>query len=422
MTRLLFPSAFGQIAVVVSLLVGFSLISDVGIKTVVLQSPRSADEHFLQTAWTLQVGRGVSVWLVLVLLCTVMSLPLIRAAIPTTSVYSDPIFPFLTIIMGLTLITDDLESMAVQLNIKRLNMKPIYLLDLSGRITPLPIMIVWAWINPTVWALVAGMLATSIIRVILSHVLLPGPRMQIRWQTDAVREILHFGKWINLSSIASFVGTQSDRLILGILLPGSIFGVYAVAKTMIDMSQGFFDRLNTNLTLPVLSEVIHRDRRDLTDRYYRFRFPFDATTPLLGGFLFITGSLVVHILYDKRYADAGQMLQILAIVLLIYPSLLMRFAFVASGEPRVNAIMSIIQAAASVLLIPIGFRIDGMMGAIVGVALYQLAPSVFILFAGYKKGWVDFRKEARVLLTFLGGIAVGILVLAIAKSFGIAAR
>jgi len=40
MTRLLYPDAFGTVAVATALIVGLQLISDFGVRTVIIQSPR----------------------------------------------------------------------------------------------------------------------------------------------------------------------------------------------------------------------------------------------------------------------------------------------------------------------------------------------------------------------------------------------
>ena len=74
MTRLLFPEAFGLVAAATSLLVGLALLSDFGIRTVILQSPHGDQKSFLRSAWTLQAWRGLALWVVLVLLCAVFSL------------------------------------------------------------------------------------------------------------------------------------------------------------------------------------------------------------------------------------------------------------------------------------------------------------------------------------------------------------
>ena len=63
LTRLLFPEAFGLMALGSVVLVGLQMFSDAGIGPSIAQSPRGDDPEFLDTAWTAQVLRGVILWL-----------------------------------------------------------------------------------------------------------------------------------------------------------------------------------------------------------------------------------------------------------------------------------------------------------------------------------------------------------------------
>ena len=420
MTRLLFPEAFGLIAAATSILVGLTLISDFGIRTVILQSPRGGQEGFLRTAWTLQACRGLVLWFILVLVCVAISLPMTRKVLPRDSVFADPQFSLLTATMGLSLVIGGLESTAVHFNVRELALKPIFFLDLFARIVNLPIMVVWAWLAPSVWALVAGGLVANVIRLAISHFSLPGPRMFFQWERDQVREIVGFGKWTNLSSIATFLGSQSDRLILGVLLPGPVFGLYAIARTLIETAYGVFERLNATLALPVLSEVVRRNPGHLKNLYYRFRLPFDLTAPLLGGALAVLGAFIVSVLFDARYAGVGPMVQILAVGLVLYPSLIIGSAFTANGEPRVPALVSVVQAITLISCLTVGYLFAGMTGAVWGGALHKFVPMGVLLAKAHKRGWIDLQKELKVAIIFIAGVVIGEIALAFVSALGIA--
>ena len=59
LAHLLFPGAFGLMGPVLTVLTGLEMISDVGILPSIIQHKRGDDRRFLDTAWTLQVIRGV---------------------------------------------------------------------------------------------------------------------------------------------------------------------------------------------------------------------------------------------------------------------------------------------------------------------------------------------------------------------------
>jgi O-antigen/teichoic acid export membrane protein len=419
LTRLLFPQAFGAIAASMALISGLVLISDFGVSAVIVQSPRGDQVGFLRSAWVFQLWRCTVLWMILAVLCALLNLSAIRNLLPAGSVFADPAFALVTVTLGFNIVLGGAESTAVFLNVRRLNYKPLGLLDLASRMFMLPFVIIWAWIAPSVWALVGGALIGSVLRVILSHTLIPGPRMGLNWEKDHLQEIVRFGRWIAVSSFATFIAQQSDVILLGIVMPGSMLGLYSVAKILVDTGEGLLERLNTALSLPVLGEVIRKDPSNLRDRYYRFRLPIELMAGLLGGVLFASGHFVVDFLYDSRYSQAGDMLAILALGTVTYPFLMIRSAFAATGDAHIFAAVSILQAMSLVICMAIGFFAFGLLGVVAGVALHRVIPSATVLVLARQRGWISIRQELRIVPAFIVGILIGKGILLIAAALGL---
>jgi O-antigen/teichoic acid export membrane protein len=409
MTRLLFPDAFGMIAAAMALIVGLQLLSDFGVRAVIVQSPRGEEISFLRSSWTFQLSRGLFLWVVLAVVCTFLGLPIIHSILAPASVFANPSFPAIVGVLGLSIIISGSESTAISLNMRRLNFRPIAALDLATRIAPLPIMITWAYFYPTVWSIIAGTLTGSIVRAILSHFLVPGPRMGFEWRKEHIREIVTFGKWINLSSIATFVGSQTDVIALGLIVPGPMLGTYYIAKTLSDSIEAFLERLNSTMTLSVLGEIVRNNPNNLKDRYYRFRLPLEFVAASSAGFLLTAGEWIVRMLYDQRYSDAGPMLQILSFGLLIYPFQLIRSGFTATGKANVVAWISIIQAISLIICLGAGFHFFGTIGAISGIALSRIFPSIVILTLAHRERWISFSKELRWIVSYALGLVIGVI-------------
>lgn len=418
LTRLLFPEAFGAVAAATALIVGFVLISDFGVRVVIVQSPRGDQVGFLRSAWVFQLCRGIAVWIILVGICALLNLSAIRTLLPANSVFADRSFALIMASLGFTVLLAAGESTCIYLNVRHLNYRPVVVIDLAGRILSLPVMIIWAWIAPSVWALVGGMLAGSILRLVLSHALVPGPWMSLNWEKDHMQEIVRFGRWIAVSSFATFIYQQCDLILLGILMPGSMLGLYSIAKVLVGIGEGFLERLNNSLTLPILGEVIRKNPSNFRDRYYRFRLPIEFTAALLSGGLYAMGHFIVSFLYDPRYAEAGLMLQILALGTVIYPILLIRNAFTATGDTYVGALVSILQAVSLVTCLVIGFLAFGAPGAIAGVALHRIIPAVVIAFLARQRNWIGIWQELRVVPAFVVGLMLGKGIVLIAAAVG----
>ena len=231
------------------------------------------------------------------------------------------------------------------------------------------------------------------------------------------KEIFHVGKWLTVSSYATFICYQSDTIILGLLLPASTLGVYSIARVLFGSAQGLMDRLDNSLSVPVFGEAFRLSAGGFRSRYYRYRLPIDIAAGLSGGILVVAGSLIVNTLYDARYAQAGIMLQILAVALAIYPLHLIRGAYVATGESRTYAIYTLLQAVSLVVGIIAGYKFYGLLGSVVEIATYRILPSIFIVFLARKRHWTSLLYEARLLPIFLVGAIIGKVLLATAAPF-----
>src|SRR4030081_2887241 len=72
MTRLLVPEMFGVMAIASTVMVGLAMFSDLGLKENIVQSTRGNEPTYLNTAWVIQILRGVLIWGVALSLCLVI--------------------------------------------------------------------------------------------------------------------------------------------------------------------------------------------------------------------------------------------------------------------------------------------------------------------------------------------------------------
>jgi O-antigen/teichoic acid export membrane protein len=406
-TRLLFPEAFGLMAAAMALIVSLVLISDVGVRTIIIQRAHGETPAFLHSAWTFQWIRGAILFAILNVLCSLLFLPQVRDALPSGTVFADPLFPWVVIALGLTLLFGGFESTAASLNIRLLNFRPSVVAEILSRLVSLPVTVAFAYFYHSVWPLVLGTIAGTVAKVLLSHTIIPGPAMRISFCRDHFREIIAFGKWINLSSLATFVVSQSNLLVLGVLVPAPILGIYYIAKSLADTVEGLLERLNSSLTLSVLGEVLRHNPTDLHRQYYRFRAPLELVAFTSAGFIFTAGDWIVNLLYDPRYASAGAFLRILSVGLLLYPFQLIRSAFTAAGRPQVVAFGTLVHAASLAICLPLGYYFYGPVGAVAGITSSRLFPSIFLIGCAFRHSWVSVWREILFLPTFFLGALGG---------------
>ena len=145
LTRLLFPQAFGLLAIVTSFRVGLEMFSDVGVGPSIIREPRGEDPVFLNTAWTLQVIRGLVLWGGSILI-----------AYPLALLYNEEQIVWIFPVTGVIVAIAGFRSTSWFVLSRRLELRKVELLQVCVQVVGATVMIVWALLHPTVWALVVG--------------------------------------------------------------------------------------------------------------------------------------------------------------------------------------------------------------------------------------------------------------------------
>ena len=363
LTRLLFPEAFGLMSLVNALLVGLQLVSDIGIGPSIIQSRHGAEPAFLDTAWTVRIVRGLVLWLTA---CAV--------ALPFAAFYGQPALAWILPLAGLTALLSGVESTRLFGLYRRVDLAWVSLVEVSCQAVSVTVMIAWASRERSIAALVAGSLAGSLTRLVLSHTVLPGHRNRLAFDRAAFGRMIRFGRWIFLSTVLTFLVSQSDRLMFGKLIPLSMLGVFGVGALIATLPSEVLSRMATGVLFPAFSGIRNAGS-DLGAVFARVRrLPLVVAAWMIAG-LAGGGRVAVELLYDERYAEAGWIVQVVAlgswfaVLESTYGA-----GLLACGQSKWTAASGAAKLAGMLCLIPLGFSVAGFFGAVVGLALSEIAP------------------------------------------------
>lgn len=420
MTRQLFPEMFGVMAIATMVLVGLTMFSDVGLKPSIVQSARGDEPIFLNTAWVIQILRGV------LLCCFAIGLSLLipwakyLEVIPKGSVYDNPILPYVIAALSVTTVIAGFESTKVVQASRNLSLAKITGIEIAAQLVGLAVMIVWVVVDRSIWALVAGSVTSSLARTVLSHLWLPGVANRLQWERQAFDEIIRFGKWIFLSTVMYFIVSNGDRMVLGALIDATSLGIYSIAFLIFSSVDQILTKIIVDVSFPALSEVVRDRRAKLKDTYYRFHGIIAAFTYFCCGILIMSGQAIIGLLYDRRYAEAGWILEILAVALLTLPFRVATQCFLALGLSRVYFYLHAARMLTLFVALPLGYHFWGLQGATWGIVVSYFSSLPPTLYYTGKLGLFDPRKELLALTALIVGLGAGkILDLAIALLKGL---
>jgi O-antigen/teichoic acid export membrane protein len=255
----------------------------------------------------------------------------------------------------------------------------ITMIDLTTHVIAIGITVGLAWYNHSIWSLVIGALVSVSIRLVLSHLVLPGPMNRFCWRPEAARELLTFGRWIFLSTMFTFLGLQTDKLILGRLVRLDELGVYAVAFAMTATVAGIFEQLVYRVLMPAMVHVSKVSTSRFAEVALRSRQVILMGAAVAVADLILLAPSVFRFLYDYRYQDAAWMTQLLCCGL--WFTLLQRTSeacLLATDRSRALAHANATNFVITLIAAPAGFYWFGIPGFIGGWTLGNLAAVIVL--------------------------------------------
>ena len=402
---ILVPAAFGIMDFVTGVGVGMIMLTDVGIRQAIIRSPRGDEQVFLDTAWTMQVVRGIALW--------VLSIAL---AYPAVWITDEPILLYLLPVASLTTLLQGLTSTAESTLRRQMSLGRITAIDLGTQLAALATTITWALIDASVWALVAGGIVSGVLHMIASHYLAftLGYRNRVRWDREVRREIFEFGKWITGSSALFFAGMWSDRLMLVAFVGATTAGVYATALLISETVVGAAQRVLGGVFYSLFAQVSHDGVDRLRSVYYRTRLRVDALSMGATGVLLAVGPWLIRVLFDERYTDAGWMLRLLALraatLCVVSPG---DVCLTSLGLSRYGFYQNLARAIWVLGGVPIGYSVGGTEGVVWVAALSGFPSLLLLLRAFHIEKLLRIDRELLAWIFFGAGIMLGFGVLAL---------
>lgn len=416
MARLLMPEMFGIMLIAITVSLVLHLLSDVGLRQNIIQSPRGDDPVFLNTIWTVQILRGFILFASTLALAALAWFAQSLNLWAVDSTYAAPELPLVLAVTGFSAIIVGFQSTKVDLAVRAFQQKKVVLTEFASQVVGLLVMLVVGYLTRSIWSLVIAGLVQSLVNTLLGHIWFEGPSNRLRWERAALDELVGFGRWILLSSAVGVLAMYGDRVWFGGSMTASELGVYSIAVLILGAVQLGLQRIVGAVALPAFSEASRtHDTARLHALYFRLKMMFDLACLFFCG-LFLTGSpLLIRVLYDERYAQAGDMLAILSLSFFTMRYMVANQIWIALGHTKYQAMDNIIRVVSLWVLVPLLLAIGGVKYAIWGVALHTFPTLILVFYVNYRLGLFSLKRELVVLPMLAVGALCGELLTGLAK-------
>lgn len=394
LTRLLEPSVFGLMSLVVAIRVGMELVSDLGVTQNIVSNPRGQEPSFYDTAWTLHSSRNLA----LAVFCFLL-------AGPFAIFFGHPELAMILPVASLFFILSGFESTTRGVIHKQIRVGRLSVYEISLATVSMLAQIASALIFHNVWAIMVGMMITSGATLVATYFLMPGTRHRFMIDPQSARELLHFGKWVFLSSIVYFFAMNFDRLYFARQITLAELGIYGIARNLAEVISQLVVRGSGFVLYPTVAAA-GLSPIELRQKLLRGRRTLLLGAAICVGTFMALSGIIVGLLYDPRYSQAGAILPILCvgvwfgILTSTNDSILMGLS-----RPAYPALSNAAKLVTYLIGAPLAFHFFGFMAAVAVIASGEIVKYV-TLWALSHKEHLHFGRDDLVLTLAFGGSAL----------------
>jgi PST family polysaccharide transporter/lipopolysaccharide exporter len=369
LARLLSPADFGLLGIAMLTLAVLQRFSELGVDVALIQNKKENIDQYLNTAWTMQIVRGIAIAGVLFVIAPYVA-----------RFFNEPRTADIIRVMALLPLIIGFENPGIIYLEKNLEFHRRVLHALGGPVANVALSVSLALLWQNVWALVFGSLAGTVVTLIVSYRIHAfRPRPELSW--EMARELYGYGKWITVSAIIGFLISQGDDAFVGWFLTASALGLYQMAYRLSNAPATEAASVVSDVVFPAYSQIQEDVSKLRKACYLTLQFVSIVSFPMAIGIMIIAPVFTRVILGDDWLPMVTAM-QLLAVFGgLRAMSTTIRPMFDAVGRPDYNTKLNFLRLGIIVVLIYPATAAWGITGTGVSIVVAGLisTPAVFLL-------------------------------------------
>jgi O-antigen/teichoic acid export membrane protein len=357
LTRLLAPSAFGAMALVMSSSGIVGALTEIGVRQSVIQNPRGGEKEYLDAGWWLGFWRSIGTYLIIFAMA-----PLVA------HFYGMADLSGLLRVALLGGIFEGAMSPRSTLAQKEMRFGRWMVINNGGAICGVVLTIVLGFFTRSVWALAIGSASEFAFRCVASYILYPG-LPSIHWDSHARRDLYNFSKQAMGLSFLNLIFSRTDIFVLGKLYSPTELGLYSMGVALITTPATFVINMLAQALFPAFAKV-----QDDKERINRILTEVTSWLILIGlpgtAVIYVCGSSLLSTVYGIRYVAAAAPLAVAAaVVFLNVLNSCITCVFAAIGRPGLHRRAVAASAIVMIVMIYPSCKLMGMVGGQVAALL-----------------------------------------------------
>ena len=404
LARLLTPEDYGYIGMLAIFIAIAETFINGGFGSALIQKKSPTDEDY----------SSVFVWNVVI--SVLLYVILFICAPLVADFYRMPLLKNVLRVEGIVMILNALRLIPINILRKKLQFKPIAIIEVSVAAFSLILTIFLAWKGFGVWSLVSHYLVTSGLTMFFYWLVVKW-KPSICFSVESMKELFSFGGFMLLSSIVNQIYANIQGLLIGKQYSATTMGFYSKAKNAEDVSVALVARVCNSVSFPLLSEYQDNQVALLGVLRKIIKFLIFVTVPMMA-LLILIAKPVFILLYSERWIASVPYFRILCLAgIFTCVEGVSTNAIAALGKGRVFFKQNLAKKIIGVGIVFWGIYSFGLYGLLVSMVLsallnYFLNMWLMKKYVGYSLTQ-QFRDLFPILLLALIGLSVGMLILRI---------
>jgi len=363
LARILAPQDFGLFGVALLTLTALETFSQTGFQEALIQKKVNI-KGYLDVAWTTMLLRGIFLFIILYFIAPYAA---IFFNVPQAEIFIR--------VIGLSVLFRSFTNIGIIYFQKELELNKEFIYHFIGAAVDFVVAISIVLIAKSVWALLFGLLAGDLVRLVISYLIHPY-RPKFDLNLEKVKKLFSYGRWVMGSSILAFLLNEGDDALVGKLLGITTLGLYQVAYKISSLPVTEISLAIHSVTFPAYSKL-QDNLPKLRETYLKvLQFTAFLSFPIAGLIIALAPDFTL-IFLGERWMPMVPAMQLLTLVgLLTSLGTTAGPIFYSLGKPRIVVELQSAQLIFfAALIFPLTLK-WGILGTSLSLVLATLATSV----------------------------------------------